>query len=94
VVSKTEEKKLQQCVHLPITNSERDARDFESLWSVIPYLFQHLMNALASKPSVLRQSSTVLLFEFSMVTLRMEGEIEVQNPRRVRCDAVSVPYTR
>ena len=51
------------------------------------YFFQQMMNALASRPSVLRQSLSVLLFEFSMVTLRMGGDKRV----RVRRDAVSVP---
>ena len=54
------------------------------------YLFQQMMNALASRPSVLRQSLSVLLFEFSMVTLRMGRNKRV----RVRRDAVSVPQHR
>ena len=62
---------------------------------VVSYLSQQMMNALASRPSVLRQSSSVLLlFELSMVMLWMEREKkkEVQHPSRERRDAVSVPH--
>ena len=58
---------------------------------VVSYLFQQMMNALASRPSVLRQSSSVLLFELSMVMLWMERE-KKKEVSRERRDAVSVPH--